>query len=277
MAQRYKVRGEDTRTGDKGQGTRDKGYKIQGQGTRYGEKVFLVPCPLFLVPCILFLALYLCSMYLVKTPWWLRALYPSLEWRRSGPGKNIYLSFDDGPHETVTPFVLDQLQRYNAKASFFCIGKNVAAHPELYQRIISEGHAIGNHTYNHVNGWKVNDEIYLNDVAEASAIIHSNLFRPPYGRIKRSQIKKLKTQNPAIKIIMWDVLSGDFDVDLTAEACLGYVLYHTRPGSVIVFHDSAKAFSRLEHALPKALEHFSKEGYTFNVLAGNVIARNEAS
>jgi peptidoglycan/xylan/chitin deacetylase (PgdA/CDA1 family) len=205
-------------------------------------------------------------MYLVKTPWWLRALYPSLEWRMSGADKNIYLSFDDGPHETATPFVLDQLKQYNAKASFFCIGKNVAAYPELYQNIITDGHTIGNHTQNHVNGWKTKDEIYLRDIAEASALIHSDLFRPPYGRIRRSQVKKLKKQNPNTRIIMWDVLSGDFDVDLTPEACLGYVVYHARPGSIIVFHDSTKAFSRLQYALPKMLAHFAKEGYTFKAL-----------
>lgn len=202
-------------------------------------------------------------MYLVKTPWWLRALYPSLVWRKRAAGKYIYLSFDDGPHETATPFVLDQLKKYNAKASFFCIGKNVAEHPAIYQRIIDEGHTIGNHTYNHLNGWKVKDEVYLDDVKQASTLIQSDLFRPPYGRIKRSQVQKLKKQNPNTDIIMWDVLSGDFDVDLTPEACLGYVLYHTRPGSIIVFHDSAKAFPRLQHALPKMLERFSKEGYLF--------------
>jgi peptidoglycan/xylan/chitin deacetylase (PgdA/CDA1 family) len=205
-------------------------------------------------------------MYLVKTPWWLRTLYPSLEWRRKGTDKNIYLSFDDGPHETATPFVLDQLKQYNAKASFFCIGKNVAAYPELYQNIIAAGHTIGNHTQSHVNGWKTKDEVYLQDIAEASALIHSDLFRPPYGRIKRSQVKKLKRQNPNTKIIMWDVLSGDFDADLTPDACLGYVVYHARPGSIVVFHDSAKALNRLQYALPKTLEHFTKEGYTFKAL-----------
>ncbi|NCI48988.1 polysaccharide deacetylase family protein [Sediminibacterium roseum] len=205
-------------------------------------------------------------MYLVKTPWWLRALYPSLVWRGNGDGKTIYLSFDDGPHETATPFVLDQLKQYNAKASFFCIGKNVSAHPALYQRILDEGHSVGNHTHNHLNGWKVKDEVYLDDIRQASTLVKSGLFRPPYGRIKRAQVKKLRQQQPGVKIIMWDVLSGDFDVDLTGEACLGYVLYHTRPGSIIVFHDSAKAFPRLQYTLPRMLEHFSNEGYLFGGL-----------
>jgi len=208
-------------------------------------------------------------MYLVKTPWWLRAVYPSLTWRIKGPGKTIYLTFDDGPHETATPFVLDQLQQFNAKATFFCIGKNVQAHPAIYQRIQAEGHSIGNHTQNHVNGWKVSDEVYLKEIEDAATVIKSNLFRPPYGRIKRSQLKQLVTCNPKLQTIMWSVLSGDFDLNLTAEGCLAYVLYHTKPGSIIVFHDSTKAWERMRYALPKMLEHFTKEGYGFTAIPGN--------
>ena len=125
---------------------------------------------------------------------------------------------------------------------------------------------MGNHTYNHVNGWKVTDEVYINEVAEAAKLIKSNLFRPPYGRIKRSQQRKLQTPNPKLQTIMWDVLSGDFDTNLSGEACLGYVLYHTGPGSIIVFHDSTKAWNRLQYALPKVLEHFTAQGYEFHAL-----------
>ncbi len=202
-------------------------------------------------------------MYLVKTPWWLRALYPALIWRIKTKEKAIFLTFDDGPHETATRFVLDQLQQYNAKATFFCIGKNVAAHPDIYKRILTEGHSVGNHTYNHVNGWKVTDEIYFEEIEKTKQLINSNLFRPPYGRIKRSQQKKLQTPNSKLQTIMWDVLSGDFDTNLTGEICLGYVLYHSKPGSIIVFHDSTKAWERMQYALPKVLEQFSKEGYVF--------------
>lgn len=205
-------------------------------------------------------------MYLVTTPRWLRSLYLSLTWRVKEPGKTVYLTFDDGPHETATPYVLDQLQQFNAKATFFCIGKNVAAYPAIYDRILKEGHSTGNHTYHHVNGWKVSDEEYIKDVAEAAALIKSNLFRPPYGKIKRSQQKKLRAAHPGIKIIMWDILSADFDTTLSGEACLGYVLYHTKPGSIIVFHDSAKAWERMQYALPKALAHFSKQGFVFKAL-----------
>jgi peptidoglycan/xylan/chitin deacetylase (PgdA/CDA1 family) len=207
-------------------------------------------------------------MYLVKTPWWLRALYPSLTWRIRETGKTIYLTFDDGPHETATPFVLEQLRKYNAKASFFCIGKNVAAHPAIYADILREGHSVGNHTYNHLNGWKTDDAVYLEDIAATSALVHSTLFRPPYGRIKRSQLKKIQLQTPdsRLQTVMWDVLSGDFDTTLSPEGCLAYVLYHTKPGSIVLFHDSAKAWERMQYALPKMLEHFSKEGYVFRAI-----------
>ena len=223
----------------------------------------LFVCSLFI--CSMFPS-YLYSMYLVKTPWWLRALYPALIWRIKEPGKTIYLTFDDGPHETATPFVLEQLRQFNAKATFFCIGKNVEAHPDIYQKILEEGHSTGNHTWNHVNGWKVSDETYLQEIQQTRSLVRSNLFRPPYGRIKRSQLTKLQTANPKLQTIMWDVLSGDFDTNLTPEACLRHVLNHTKPGSIVLFHDSAKAWDRMQYALPKMLEHFSRKGYVFCVM-----------
>ena len=218
----------------------------------------LVACSFRLVAC----TTYLWIMYLTKTPFWLRSLYPSLVWRMQVQGeKKIYLTFDDGPHPQATPFVLDQLAAYGAKATFFCIGKNVAAEPDIYQRILAEGHTVGNHTQHHLNGWKTDDTTYLHDIATAEQYIYSNLFRPPYGRIKRSQIKALHQQQK--KIIMWDVLSADFDTRLTGEACLAYVLYHTQPGSIVLFHDSAKAWDRMSVALPKVLEYFSEKGFRF--------------
>lgn len=208
-------------------------------------------------------------MYLLKTPWWLRVCYPSLVWRMPDRDKTLYLTFDDGPHATATPFVLDQLAAYGAKASFFCIGKNVVAHPDIFHRIREEGHAVGNHTYTHVNGWKVNDTVYCHEIKETAGLVRSSLFRPPYGRIKRSQISRCKKENPGMQIIMWDVLSGDFDTHLTGEACLSYVMYHSRPGSIIVFHDSSKAWDRMQYALPKVLAHFSQLGYQFKALPNN--------
>ncbi|WP_295235278.1 polysaccharide deacetylase family protein [Sediminibacterium sp.] len=200
-------------------------------------------------------------MYLVKTPWWLRMIYSGYTWRMPSTEKTIYLSFDDGPHEIATPFVLDTLKQYNAKASFFCIGKNVRLHQEIYQRILQEGHAVGNHTENHLNGWHTPNNEYLNNIQQAEEVIQSNLFRPPYGRIKRSQAKALNKQ-----IIMWDVLSGDFDPNLTPEGCLAYVIKHTEAGSIVVFHDSAKAFPKMKYALPKMLDYFTKQGFQFKGL-----------
>ncbi|MDO8996426.1 MAG: polysaccharide deacetylase family protein [Sediminibacterium sp.] len=200
-------------------------------------------------------------MYLVKTPWWLRMIYSGYTWRMPSTEKTIYLSFDDGPHEIATPFVLDTLKQYNAKASFFCIGKNVRLHPEIYQRILQEGHAVGNHTENHLNGWHTPNNEYLNNIQQAEEVIQSNLFRPPYGRIKRSQAKALNKQ-----IIMWDVLSGDFDPTLTPEACLAYCIKHTEAGSIVVFHDSAKAFPKMKYALPKMLDYFTHQGFQFKAL-----------
>ncbi|MDE3235337.1 MAG: polysaccharide deacetylase family protein [Bacteroidota bacterium] len=217
-------------------------------------------------------------MYLVKTPWWLKSIYPSYTWKIPTADKVLYLTFDDGPHETATPFVLDTLQQYNAKATFFCIGKNVTAHKHIYQRIIDEGHRVGNHTYNHLNGWKTKDDAYIKDVIEAAKEIDSNLFRPPYGRIKKFQGKLLSGKMPVnneqqiahsflpLHIIMWDVLSGDFDININGEQCAENVLLNAQPGSIIVFHDSTKAWPRMSYALPLMLEHFSGQGYQFKTI-----------
>lgn len=201
-------------------------------------------------------------MYLVKTPWWLRKMYSSaLTWKIPVQENEIFLTFDDGPHPTITPFVLDHLRKYNAKATFFCIGKNVQQYHEVFRQIVDGGHRIGNHTHNHLNGWKTSDAAYFEDIILAKKHIDSNLFRPPYGRISRFQIQQLQ---PLFKIIMWDVLSGDFDVNQTPENCLHNVVSNTRPGSVIVFHDSEKSFPRLEFVLPKVLQLFSEKGYVMN-------------
>ncbi|MBS1662838.1 MAG: polysaccharide deacetylase family protein [Bacteroidetes bacterium] len=213
-------------------------------------------------------------MYLVKTPWWLRNIYPGLVWRMpeaagaEGPGvaggKTMYLTFDDGPHPEATPFVLEQLRKYNARATFFCIGKNVKEQPEIYRQILMEGHRVGNHTQNHLNGWKTEDKKYLENIELAAQLIDSNLFRPPYGRIGAFQAKLLRDAN--YKIIMWEVLSGDFDRGINATKCARNVIKHAQPGSIVVFHDSEKAFDRLKGALPEVLEHFSGKGYRFDVI-----------
>jgi peptidoglycan/xylan/chitin deacetylase (PgdA/CDA1 family) len=210
--------------------------------------------------------------YLVKTPWLLRMLYPSCTWQIPSRGKVIYLTFDDGPHPDITPYVLDTLKQYQAKATFFCIGKNVVAHPDIYRRLLDEGHRTGNHTFNHLNGWKVQNDAYINNIIEASKYIDSNLFRPPYGRITKFQVKILsdinayKGSDRKFSIIMWDVLSGDFDKKLSAENCTLNVIRKTKPGSIVVFHDSEKAFPRMRESLPEVLRYFSGKGYRFEVI-----------
>ena len=179
--------------------------------------------------------------------------------------KKIYLSFDDGPHPEITPWVLDQLKIWNAKATFFCIGKNVAAYPDIYQRILMEGHRTGNHTMNHLNGWKTNTADYFNNILEAEKYIDSKLFRPPYGKLTRFQGKALR--EAGYKIIMWSLLSADFDTRLNPSDCWELVEKNYRPGSILVFHDSEKAWPRLKVVLPKLLEQASRVGYTFETLA----------
>jgi len=205
-------------------------------------------------------------MYLVKTPWLLKKLYPQLVWNRDRNQPVIYLTFDDGPIPIVTPFVLSTLKQHNAKATFFCIGDNVQKHPDIYQQLIIDGHTIGNHTFNHLKGWKTEDKIYIDNFLKADELLKTSLFRPPYGRIKRSQIKRLKVLKPDLQIVMWDVLSGDFDMALNPSDCLKGVLKHTGNGAIVVFHDSLKAFNRLEYVLPQALDVWSKAGYRFEVL-----------
>jgi len=204
--------------------------------------------------------------YLVQTPRWLQKLYPKRLWRLPADKKKLYLSFDDGPHPTVTPFVLDTLRHYGAKATFFCIGKNVQSYPEIYRRILHEGHAVGNHSFDHLNGWKTSDEVYLDNIGEAAKLIRSNLYRPPYGRMTRSQEKKLAGVPGFFTTVMWTVLSGDFDNNLSPVQCWNNLHKHAKPGSIIVFHDSEKANEKMRYALPLVLEHFGREGYTFDVI-----------
>ncbi len=206
-------------------------------------------------------------MYFVKTPGWLKKIYHHYYWHLSKKEKVIYLTFDDGPHPTATPFVLNELKKFNAKATFFCIGKNVVDYPDIYQRILLEGHAVGNHSHNHLNGWKTENNIYYKNITLAAQYIKSDLFRPPYGRITRQQAKRISAErfaNGGFKVIMWDVLSGDFDVTISPEKCLQNVINNTGSGSIIVFHDSTKAFKNMHYALQGTLKYFSEKGFKFD-------------
>ena len=230
-------------------------------------------------------------MYLIKSPLLLKWYYPSLLWNNSRSEKVIYLTFDDGPIPNVTDFVLKTLKTFNAKATFFCIGDNIVKHPEVFHKVKNDGHAIGNHTFNHLKGWKTDNETYINNTLKCQELTQTNLFRPPYGRIRKSQIKSLQlaianaqfsvqtaqtqlstenslppTENTKLKIVMWDVLSGDFDLKLSPEKCYQNVIRHTENGSIIVFHDSLKAFDRLAYTLPRVLKYFTDKGFTFATL-----------
>lgn len=226
------------------------------------------------------------SLYFIKTPKIITSFYKNYTWQIDTQKKEIYLTFDDGPTPKVTEFVLDTLKKFDAKATFFCIGKNIKKQPKLAERIINEGHTIGNHTHNHLNGWKSSADDYVFNIERANEYIiqysensqrlmtnpnnywektkDQKLFRPPYGKIKKSQAKKLIEKG--YKVIMWSVLSGDFDLSKSKEICLKNVLKNTNNGSIVVFHDSKKAYKKLEYTLPKMLAYFSEKGFGFEKL-----------
>ena len=231
--------------------------------------------------------------YLVKMPKLVKWLFPQRVWALPNTANTVYLTFDDGPIPEVTPWVLEELKKHQAKATFFCIGDNMRKHPEIFKRILDEGHAVGNHTFNHLNGWKTETSEYIENVMKAEAgsreyevgstkwevrsgkheagrressgdlildINHSTfLFRPPYGKLTGKQSKLL--QKKGYKIIMWDVLSADYDSKVSKKQCLNNVLKHLKPGSIVVFHDSLKAEKNLRYVLPKVLEYINNKNW----------------
>lgn len=204
------------------------------------------------------------GFYWVKTNRLIKKIFPNYVWEIPNDSKKVFLTFDDGPTPQITQWVLSQLQKHNAKATFFCIGNNIESHPEIFERVLAEGHAIGNHTFNHLNGWQQQNEKYLENVIACAEAINrrtlpTRLFRPPYGKVKRSQAKTLKKLG--YEIVMWDILSADFDHSISPQQCLNNVIKNIRSGSVVIFHDSVKGFRNLEYVLPKTLEFLKENGY----------------
>lgn len=202
-------------------------------------------------------------MYLRKTPRFVQSLFPGLVWRMEEEEKNVFLTFDDGPIPEVTPWVLERLKEYNAKATFFCVGENVSKYPEIFQSVVDAGHTVGNHTFNHLNGWNSDNIAYFRNVRRCAQLVDSTLFRPPYGKLKPKQIEFLMRH---YDIVMWDVLSGDFDPAQSSNACYDGVINGIESGSIVVFHDSLKSFDRLETVLPQTLQWLSENGYTMRSL-----------
>ncbi|WP_460473992.1 polysaccharide deacetylase family protein [Emticicia fontis] len=211
-------------------------------------------------------------MILHKTNFLMRALYPDFVWRKDKQEKNIYLTFDDGPIPEITEFVLETLAQFKAKATFFCIGDNIRKHPHIFKKVIADGHTIGNHTYNHLRGWATEDAVYLANVKQCDAEISNQirwdgkskkLFRPPHGRVKRSQTRVLL---PDYDIIMWDVLTADYDASLSPDTVLAKALKYTENGSIVLFHDSIKANKNMSFALPRFLEYFSEREFRFQTI-----------
>jgi peptidoglycan/xylan/chitin deacetylase (PgdA/CDA1 family) len=200
----------------------------------------------------------------VRLPGFITALYKSAVWRLPDTEKVVYLTFDDGPVPEVTPWVLDLLKQENIRATFFCVGENVMKYPELYSQVLADGHSVGNHTYNHWQGLKHNDENYFRNIEKAGEYVDSDLFRPPHGWLKMSQYRYLKKK---YKIVMWDLITCDYDKRLTPEQVFRNVTDFVRPGSIITFHDSIKAEPNLTEALPRAIHWLKAQGYRFETIS----------
>lgn len=206
-------------------------------------------------------------MLIEQPPLLYRALYPGSTWRIGNESpKRVYLTFDDGPIPEVTPWVLDQLDQHKVKATFFCVGDNVRKYPDLYRQLLENGHKTGNHTFNHLQGWKHRTAFLLENTAKAAELIDSKLFRPPHGHMRLAQNHAL--QNAGYNVVMWDVVTRDYSRYMSSQQVLDNVKRYTRNGSIIVFHDSLKAEKKMKFALPRAIEWLQKEGYSFALVPG---------
>ncbi len=206
---------------------------------------------------------YLFNMYYIKTPWIVKLFLRNLIWSIDECENKIFVTFDDGPESSVTPEILEILEKYKAKATFFCVGKKVLNHPEIPEQARRTGHTIGNHTFSHIKGKKTTDDEFFSDIDKCNELLKSRLFRPPYGSITLRQTDRLKEK---FKILMWEVLPGDFDNKISPEKCLSRSIRYSKSGTIIVFHDNQKSKDKVLYVLPRYLEHFSKLGYTFEAL-----------
>ena len=202
-------------------------------------------------------------MFIEQPPWFYRALFPGVTWRIPAEEKCVYLTFDDGPIPEVTPWVLDQLDRFGVKATFFMVGDNVRKHPDVYRMVVERGHHVGNHTFNHIQGIRYWTHNYLANVRKAADYIPGDLFRPPHGHMRLMQLLFLRRH---YRIVMWDVVTRDYSPLLTPDEVFEVVRRYTRNGSVIVFHDSLKAERNMREALPRAIGWLQEQGYTFKLL-----------
>jgi peptidoglycan-N-acetylglucosamine deacetylase len=211
-------------------------------------------------------------MYFIRTPDFVKSLFPSFIWTIKEDEKSIYLTFDDGPVPELTPWTLDILNQYQAKATFFCVGENVDRYPDIFQMILKEGHQVGNHTYNHLAGWNTENIDYFRNIRKCAQLVKTDLFRPPYGKLKPKQVEFISRH---YKIVMWDVLSGDFDDDNTPERCMRNVVNNVKNGSIVVYHDSIKSMANLKGSLPKVIETLQSQGYIFKTLGAKREAVSE--
>jgi peptidoglycan/xylan/chitin deacetylase (PgdA/CDA1 family) len=207
-------------------------------------------------------------MLIEQTPEWFRVFFPGVTWRLPQKKKTVYLTFDDGPVPEVTPFVLDILEKYGIKGTFFCVGDNIRKYPEVFEQIVKAGHEVGNHTFNHLQGFKHSTRYYAENVERADEYVKSSLFRPPHGQLRLLQLLKLRKK---YKIVLWDVITRDYNKLLSGEFVLNIVKKYTRNGSIIVFHDSLRAEKNIKYALPKAIEFLIQEGYKFEVLTPQLL------
>ncbi len=208
-------------------------------------------------------------IYPPKMPWLIQQFFPKFLWRMPATiPPTLYLTFDDGPIPDITPWILEQLEQYQAKATFFCVGDNIRKYPAIFEQVKAAGHTIGNHTYHHLDGWKTSTADYLQNVADCQQLTQSNLFRPPYGKITPRQAAALFEQ---YKIVLWEITTWDFEASLSANDCTQKIIKNATNGSIILLHDNVKSWNRLKETLPAILEHYTKAGFSFGALDAAIV------